>query len=78
MHQQEAIDTQLGSGADQVVGERFCTGHDDRSGEQEQRGHRERRARGQGAQRRSGADQLGFLDIAAAQLVQIETEPAQQ
>ena len=32
---------------------------------------------GQCAQRRRGADQLGFLDLAAGQLVQVEAEPAQ-
>ena len=67
------------AGVDQAFGERFCTGHDHHGGEDEQRRHRDAAGPvGKRSQRRGGADQFGFLDLAAAQLVKVVAEPAQQ
>ena len=64
--------------ADQVVGERFCACHDHRGREDEQCGYRDpTRPVGKCAQRGRGADQLGLLDLASAQLVEVEAEPGQ-
>jgi hypothetical protein len=66
LHEQELIDTELGTGADARVRERPGTGEDHRGGQQEQARHQEPvDALRQPADGGGRADQVGLFDLPA-------------